>query len=78
MIRLECGCTVQLLSYELDREKWGGSALHRMHFDEEPPEELYEEAQQEHLAHEADRIHAEEAAERGETPAKKPWWKFWA
>jgi phage terminase large subunit-like protein len=43
MIRLECGCTAQLLSYELDREKWGGSALHRMHFDEEPPEELYEE-----------------------------------
>lgn len=41
-------------------------------------EELYKEAQQEHLAHEADRIHAEEAEERGETPAKKPWWKFWA
>ncbi len=37
------------------------------------------EAQQEQLAHEADRIHAEEAAERGEAPAKKrPWWKFWA
>jgi hypothetical protein len=41
-------------------------------------EQLYEEAQQEQLAHEADRIHTEEAAERGEVPAKKPWWKFWA
>lgn len=43
MLRLECGCTIQFLSYEMDREKWGGSSLHRMHFDEEPPEELYEE-----------------------------------
>ena len=34
--------------------------------------------EQEHLAHEAERIHAEEAAERGEVPKKKPWWKFWA
>ena len=33
---------------------------------------------QEHLAHEAERIHAEEAAERGEVPKKRPWWKFWA
>jgi hypothetical protein len=33
---------------------------------------------QEHLAHEAERIHAEEAAERGGVPKKKPWWKFWA
>ena len=41
-------------------------------------EQLQKEAQQEQLAHEADRIHAEEAAERGEASAKKPWWKFWA
>lgn len=40
-------------------------------------DELDKEAQQEHLAHEADRIHAEEAAERGGAPAKRPWWKFW-
>ena len=40
--------------------------------------------EQEHLAHEAERIHAEEAAEAarlGKAPApkpKRPWWKFWA
>jgi hypothetical protein len=35
-------------------------------------------AQQEHLAREAERIHAEEAAEEGRSvPAKRPWWKFW-
>ena len=38
-------------------------------------------AQQQHLAHEAERIHAEEAAEAAEEgqplPAKRPWWKFW-
>jgi hypothetical protein len=28
---------------------------------------------------EAERIHAEEAAERGDaTKSKRPWWKFWA
>jgi len=26
----------------------------------------------------AQRIHAEEAAERGEAKPKRPWWKFWA
>jgi hypothetical protein len=37
-------------------------------------------AQQERMAEEAERRHAEDAAERGEAPApaKKPWWKFWA
>jgi hypothetical protein len=41
-------------------------------------DELDKEARLEQLAHEADRIHAEEAAERGEAPKpKRPWWKFW-
>ena len=36
-------------------------------------------AQREHLAREAERIHAEEAAEEGHPVApKRPWWKFWA
>jgi phage terminase large subunit-like protein len=43
MIRFECGCTVQLMTYKMDREAWGGASLHRVHYDEEPPEELYEE-----------------------------------
>ncbi|HEY7661274.1 MAG TPA: hypothetical protein VIC58_11820 [Actinomycetota bacterium] len=41
------------------------------------------QAAEEHLAHEAERIHAEEAEEMAEhagTPPpapKRPWWKFW-
>jgi hypothetical protein len=42
-------------------------------------QEIDKQAQEEHLAHEAERIHAEEAAERGDaTKSKRPWWKFWA
>jgi len=50
-------------------------------------EEIDKQAREEHLVHEAERIHAEEAAEeaalRGEAPKpkpkpKRPWWKFWA
>ena len=34
--------------------------------------------EQEHQIHEAERIHAEEAAETGQPePKKRPWWKFW-
>ena len=41
-------------------------------------EMLEKQAAEEHLAHEVERIHAEEAAEAGETPkSKRPWWKFW-
>ena len=53
-------------------QKWGAEK-----------EEIDKQAREEHLVHEAQRIHAEEAAEeaalRGETPKpKRPWWKFWA
>jgi hypothetical protein len=41
-------------------------------------EQIDKGVRQDHLAHEAERIHAEEAAERGGAPKKKPWWKFWA
>jgi hypothetical protein len=45
-------------------------------------EQIDKGAAHDHLAHEAERIHAEEAAEmaaeRGEVPKpKRPWWKFW-
>ena len=44
-------------------------------------EEIDKQAREEHLAHEAERIHAAEAAEEaaahGEPPPKRPWWKFW-
>ena len=52
---------------DLGAQRWGSEQ-----------EQINQMAEQERLAHEADRIHAEEAAERGEAPAKKPWWKFWA
>ena len=51
-------------------QRWGNEHDH-----------IEEYAQQQHLAHEAARIHAEEAAEAAEEgralPTKRPWWKFW-
>ncbi len=53
---------------DLGAQRWGAGK-----------EQIDKAAQQDHLAHEAERIHAEEAAERGEAPKpKRPWWKFWA
>ena len=40
--------------------------------------EFLQEAERDRLAHDAERIHEEEAAESGEAPTKRPWWKFWA
>lgn len=37
ILRLECGCRFDFLSYEMDLDKFGGAALHRCHYDEEPP-----------------------------------------
>ena len=52
---------------DLGAQRWGAEQ-----------EEIDHIAQQEHLAREAERIHAEEAAEEGRSvPAKRPWWKFW-
>lgn len=58
-------------SRDLGAQRWGAEK-----------EEIDKQARQEHLAHEAERIHAEEAAEmaaeRGEAPKpKRPWWRFW-
>lgn len=39
-LRLTCGCRMDFLSYEMDLDKFGGAALHRVHFDEEPPEAI--------------------------------------
>jgi len=57
---------------DLGAQRWGAEK-----------EEIDKQAREEHLVHEAERIHAEEAAEeatrRGEAPEpKRPWWKFWA
>lgn len=42
-LQLECGCRFDFLSYEMDLDKFGGTALHRCHYDEEPPEDRREE-----------------------------------
>lgn len=39
-LRLECGCRFDFLSYEMALDKFGGAALHRCHYDEEPPEDI--------------------------------------
>jgi hypothetical protein len=41
-------------------------------------ERMMQEAERERLAKETKEIHTEEEAELGETPPKRPWWKFWA
>ncbi len=53
----------------------GGSGADRGGPDQE---RMMQEAERERLVEEAEDIHAQEAAERGETIPKRPWWKFWA
>lgn len=42
-LRLECGCRLDFLSYEMGFDKFGGAALHRVLYDEEPPKPIREE-----------------------------------
>lgn len=42
-VQLQCGCRIDLLSYEQELNKHGGAAMHRVHYDEEPPEDIREE-----------------------------------
>jgi phage terminase large subunit-like protein len=42
-LQLECGCRFDFLSFEMDIDKFGGAALHRCHYDEEPPSDIREE-----------------------------------
>jgi phage terminase large subunit-like protein len=42
-LRFECGCRFDFMSFEQDVDKFGGAALHRCHYDEEPPEDIREE-----------------------------------
>ena len=44
VLTLECGCRFDFLSYEMDVDKFGGAALHRCHYDEEPPQAIREES----------------------------------
>ncbi len=52
---------------DLGAQRWGAEE-----------EQIDKMAGQQHMEHEVERIHAEEAAETGSpVPAKRPWWKFW-
>ena len=42
-LRFECGCRFDFMSFEQELDKFGGAALHRCHYDEEPPEDIREE-----------------------------------
>lgn len=43
-LRFTCGCRMDFLSYEMGLNKFGGAALHRIHWDESPPEDLRAES----------------------------------
>jgi phage terminase large subunit-like protein len=42
-LRFECGCRFDFMFYTQDLDKFGGAALHRCHYDEEPPEDIRNE-----------------------------------
>jgi phage terminase large subunit-like protein len=42
-LRFKNGSWIDFLTYEQDIDKFGGAALHRIHYDEEPPEDIRNE-----------------------------------
>lgn len=42
-LRMECGCRFDFMTFEQSIDKFGGAALHRCHYDEEPPEDIRKE-----------------------------------
>lgn len=56
LLRFKNGSTFEFMTYEQDRDKWGGSTLHRVHYDEEPPEHLRQEGQARLLKHDGDEL----------------------
>jgi phage terminase large subunit-like protein len=43
VLRFKNGSWFQFMTYEQDLDKFGGAALHRIHYDEEPPESIRKE-----------------------------------
>jgi phage terminase large subunit-like protein len=43
ILRFKNGSWFQFMTYEQDLDKFGGAALHRIHYDEEPPESIRKE-----------------------------------
>jgi phage terminase large subunit-like protein len=42
-LRLECGCRFDFMTYQQELSQFGGAALHRVHYDEEPPQDIRNE-----------------------------------
>lgn len=42
-LTLSNGSTVELMTYEQDKDKFAGTSRHWIHFDEEPPKDIYDE-----------------------------------
>ncbi len=68
-IRLECGCRFDLMSHEQELDKFGGAALHRILYDEEPPQDIRDESYARLLDFDGDEIFAM-------TPLKGLTWMF--
>ena len=43
VLTLENGSTIEIMSHEQELDKFAGSARHWVHFDEEPPQDIFEE-----------------------------------
>jgi phage terminase large subunit-like protein len=56
VLRFKNGSTFEFMTYEQDRDKWGGSTLHRVHYDEEPPREIRNEGRMRLVKHGGDEL----------------------
>lgn len=57
MLRFKNGSYFEFLTYEQDRDKHGGSTLHRVHYDEEPPQKIRKECRARLLKYNGDEIY---------------------
>lgn len=45
VLTFDNGSTIEFMSYEMDTEKFAGTSRHFVHYDEEPPQHVYNESQ---------------------------------
>lgn len=55
-LKFKNGSWFQFMSYEQDIQKLGSATLHRIHYDEEPPQKVYEECQPRLMRYGGDQI----------------------
>lgn len=56
VLRFKNGSYIEFLTYEQDRDKHGGATLHRVHYDEEPPQEIRNECRMRLVKHGGDEL----------------------